>query len=66
LNGGQAYIKGTWASTLQYRKSNKTFYWLGCIEFSKTYVYTATGVVERQPSTMHTSEQTISSAKRPR
>ncbi|MGC4089999.1 MAG: glycoside hydrolase 43 family protein [Polyangiaceae bacterium] len=44
LNGGQAYIKGTWASTLQYRKSNKTFYWLGCIEFGKTYVYTASGV----------------------
>ena len=44
LNGGQAYIKGTWASTLQYRKSNQTFYWLGCIEFSKTYVYTATSV----------------------
>jgi len=44
LNGGQAYIKGTWASTLQYRKSNKLFYWLGCIEFSKTYVYTATAV----------------------
>ncbi|HYP88068.1 MAG TPA: glycoside hydrolase 43 family protein [Polyangiaceae bacterium] len=44
LSGGQAYIKGTWASTLQYRKSNKTFYWLGCIEFSKTYVYTATAV----------------------
>ena len=44
LSGGHAYIKGTWASTLQYRKSNKTFYWLGCIEFSKTYVYTATAV----------------------
>ena len=44
LNGGQAYIKGTWASTLQYRKSNETFYWLGCIEFSKTYVYTAAAV----------------------
>jgi beta-xylosidase len=44
LNGGHAYIKGTWASTLQYRNSNKTFYWLGCIEFSKTYVYTATAV----------------------
>ena len=41
LNGGQAYIKGTWASSLHYRKSNKTFYFLGCIEFSKTYIYTA-------------------------
>jgi len=41
LNGGQAYIKGDWASSLHYRKSNKTFYFLGCIEFSKTYIYTA-------------------------
>jgi len=41
LNGGQAYIKGTWASSLHYRKSNKTFYFLGCIEFAKTYIYTA-------------------------
>lgn len=41
LNGGQAYNKGTWASFLNYRKSNKTFYWGGCIEFKKTYIYTA-------------------------
>jgi beta-xylosidase len=41
LSGGQAYIKGTWASSLHYRKSNKTFYFLGCIEFGKTYIYTA-------------------------
>ncbi len=27
-----------------HRKSNKTFYWGGCIEFSKTYIYTATRV----------------------
>ncbi|KAB5536375.1 glycosyl hydrolase family 43 protein [Coniochaeta sp. 2T2.1] len=30
---------GTWASTLRYRKSNKTWYWIGCIEQSKSYVY---------------------------
>lgn len=41
LSGGQAYIKGTWASSLNYRKSNKTFYFLACIEFGKTYIYTA-------------------------
>ncbi|HET7539144.1 MAG TPA: family 43 glycosylhydrolase [Polyangiaceae bacterium] len=41
LSGGQAYVKGTWASSLHYRKSNKTFYFLGCIEFGKTYIYTA-------------------------
>lgn len=41
LVGGQAYVKGTWASSLNYRKSNKTFYFLTCIEFGKTYIYTA-------------------------
>lgn len=41
LSGGQAYVKGTWASSLHYRKSNKTFYFLGCIDFAKTYIYTA-------------------------
>jgi len=41
MNGGRAYVKGTWASFLGYRKSNKTFYWGGCIEFKKTYIYTA-------------------------
>jgi beta-xylosidase len=44
LNPGRAYIKGTWASFLNYRKSNKTFYWGGCIEFNKTYIYTAPSV----------------------
>ncbi|GAB3893104.1 hypothetical protein GCM10027612_42100 [Microbispora bryophytorum subsp. camponoti] len=42
LNGGRAYVNGVWASFLNYRKSNKTFYWGGCIDFSKTYIYTAT------------------------
>lgn len=40
-NNQRAYIKGIWASTLRYRKSNGLWYWIGCIEFSKTYVYTA-------------------------
>jgi beta-xylosidase len=44
LGDAQAYIKGTWASTLVYRESNSTYYWLGCIEFSQTYVYTASSV----------------------
>ncbi len=44
LVGGQAYIKGTWASTMRYRESDQTFYWLGCIEFGRTYVYTAPAV----------------------
>lgn len=41
LDGGSAYVRGTWASFLGYRKSNKTFYWGGCIDFKKTYIYTA-------------------------
>ena len=44
LEGGRAYVKGSWASFLGYRKSNKTFYWGGCIEFSKTHIYTAPAV----------------------
>ena len=42
--GGRAYIKGIWASAFNYRKSNSTYYWLGCVEFNRTYVYTASAV----------------------
>lgn len=31
LSGGNAYVKGIWASTLRYRESNETFYWMGCM-----------------------------------
>lgn len=41
LDGGQAYVKGIWASTLRYRKSNGMWYWIGCIQFSTTYVFTS-------------------------
>ncbi|WP_198169142.1 RICIN domain-containing protein [Herbidospora daliensis] len=44
LNGGRAYVKGIWASTLNYRASNSTYYWYGCTEFNRTYVYTASAV----------------------
>ncbi len=44
LEGGHAYVKGTWASTLGYRESNQTFYFVACIEFGKTYVWTAASV----------------------
>jgi beta-xylosidase len=45
LNGnGRAYVNGIWASFLNYRKSNSTFYWGGCIDFNKTYIYTSTSV----------------------
>jgi beta-xylosidase len=44
LSGGRAYVKGIWASTLNYRRSNATYYWIGCVEFNRTYVYTASAV----------------------
>ncbi|MFC4592501.1 family 43 glycosylhydrolase [Sphaerisporangium corydalis] len=44
LNGGRAYVKGIWASTLNHRQSNDTYYWIGCVEFNRTYVYTASAV----------------------
>lgn len=45
LTGNErAYVKGIWASTMRYRKSNDKWYWLGCIESGKTYVYTAPAV----------------------
>lgn len=44
LDGGRAYVKGVWASSLNYRPGNETFYWIGCIEFDKTYIYTAPAV----------------------
>ncbi|KAK7053009.1 hypothetical protein VNI00_004330 [Paramarasmius palmivorus] len=42
--GAQAYVKGIWASTLRFRSTTNTWYWIGCIEFSKTYIYTASSV----------------------
>jgi beta-xylosidase len=45
LNGtGRAYVKGIWASFFGYHSSKKTWYWGGCIEFSKTYIYSASSV----------------------
>jgi beta-xylosidase len=41
-SNNRAYVKGIWASTLRYRKSTDTFYWLGCVE-GKTYVWGSSG-----------------------
>ncbi|KAL2158170.1 hypothetical protein VTH06DRAFT_4738 [Thermothelomyces fergusii] len=38
-----AYVKGIWASTLRYRRSNDRFYWYGCVDFARTYVWTSSG-----------------------
>jgi beta-xylosidase len=44
LNGGRAYVKGIWASAFNYRPSDQTYYWLGCTEFNRTYVYSSTSI----------------------
>ncbi|WP_430781652.1 glycoside hydrolase family 43 protein [Actinoplanes sp. G11-F43] len=44
LSGSRAYVKGIWASAFNYRASDSTYYWLGCTEFNRSYVYTATSV----------------------
>ncbi|MEQ4305268.1 family 43 glycosylhydrolase [Plantactinospora sp. B6F1] len=44
LSGGRAYVDGIWASTLNYRQSNQTYYWAGCIDFAQTHIYTASAV----------------------
>ncbi|KAF8459189.1 glycosyl hydrolase [Kalaharituber pfeilii] len=40
-NGETKYLGGSWASTMRYRRSNGLWYWIGCIEFRNTYIYTA-------------------------
>jgi beta-xylosidase len=40
----RAYVKGIWASSMRYRKSSDTFYWLGCVQSEgKTYIWTSPG-----------------------
>ncbi|MFI7025007.1 family 43 glycosylhydrolase [Micromonospora sp. NPDC049900] len=43
-SGQHAYVNGIWASTLNYRPSNRTYYWAGCIDFAQTHIYTASAV----------------------
>jgi beta-xylosidase len=42
LNGGHRYIGGIWASSLTHRASQNRFYWLGQIDFYRSFMYTAT------------------------
>ncbi|KAL2131982.1 hypothetical protein VTI74DRAFT_4383 [Chaetomium olivicolor] len=37
------YVKGIWASTLRYRRSNDQFYWYGCVNGGSTYIWTSPG-----------------------
>ncbi|KAK4957163.1 hypothetical protein LTR10_005121 [Elasticomyces elasticus] len=40
-DGQQAYVRGIWASSMRYRPSNGRFYWIGCVDFNQSYVYSA-------------------------
>ncbi|KAG8159539.1 hypothetical protein KVR01_010176 [Diaporthe batatas] len=42
--GPRAYRGGTWASSLRYRESNELWYWVGCVNFWVTWVFTAKSV----------------------
>ncbi len=45
LNGRRSYVNGIWASSLQYRESKETFYWMGCMHnVGGGYVFTAKNV----------------------
>ena len=44
FEGTPRYVGGVWASTMRYRKSNDKWYWIGCIDFWNTYIYTAPNV----------------------
>ncbi len=56
LVGGQSYVNGIWASTLQYRESNSTYYWMGCMHnVGGAYVFTASDPAG--PWTKHASAQ---------
>lgn len=44
MDGGTAYNRGIWASTLRYRNSTGLWHWYGCIDFWDSYGYTAPSV----------------------
>lgn len=55
LNGSRSYVNGIWASSLQYRESNKTFYWMGCMH-NKGGGYVFTAKSPEGPWTKNTSQ----------
>ncbi|KAJ7819829.1 family 43 glycosyl hydrolase [Mycena olivaceomarginata] len=40
LDGQCAYIEGIYTSTMCFRQSNGLWYWISCVEFSTTFIYT--------------------------
>lgn len=43
-DGMRAYARGVWASALRFRQSNNLWYWIGCVDFNATYIYTSSAV----------------------
>ncbi|KAG5983899.1 hypothetical protein E4U55_006811 [Claviceps digitariae] len=41
LQGGNAYVKGVFASSVRQRPSDGAWFWVGCVEYSHSYIYTA-------------------------
>ncbi|KAG6003612.1 hypothetical protein E4U21_001857 [Claviceps maximensis] len=41
LQGGNAYVKGVFASSVRRRPSDGTWFWVGCVEYNHSYIYTA-------------------------
>jgi beta-xylosidase len=44
VDGKQAYVRGVWASSMQYREVDDMFYWIGCVDQKTTYIYKAKDV----------------------
>lgn len=42
LDGARGYVRGIWASSIAYRAGENRYYWLGQIDFARSYLYTAT------------------------
>ena len=41
LSGGRAYVKGVFASWIGFHPTQNKWYWGGCVEYSRTYIYSA-------------------------
>ncbi|KAF9467824.1 family 43 glycoside hydrolase [Collybia nuda] len=40
-NGQRAYVNGIWASWFDFNQHDGKWYWGGCIDFARTFIYTA-------------------------
>ncbi|OJJ06733.1 hypothetical protein ASPVEDRAFT_46088 [Aspergillus versicolor CBS 583.65] len=56
LQDGSAYVQGIYASTIRARPSDGQWFWVGCVEYSSTYVYTASGPTEDWTQLAHIPE----------